>query len=205
MNDLSPIPLDTETFAPKAGKIEGAFFREIDISKNLDEDISEEMSEIRLIPDGEALSVEAGKAFVIKTGETTWLRADFHQRGQMTGPLIYFETKIDKPECILGNSEAQARRMKSSMLSLSALIATFVILFAIFDMWSDSNFIKVALFGVAALACYNAATFIQCIVTELRGGFSALQALYKLEGMKPKAVPLSPFDRVFLKQITVNE
>lgn len=105
MNSKSPIKLNTKMVAPGSGKIEGAILHDVDTTKDKWQEIFKKMPEAYYLPDGQEFSVEAGKSFVIKTGDEVWLKTIFHQDGKMTGPLVYFEVEHETPSQTLKKSK----------------------------------------------------------------------------------------------------
>jgi hypothetical protein len=213
MKDTSPIALDSQMIAQRPGKIEGAFYREYNVSENAWQNIAFTMSDVSFLRPGQTLSVEAGKAYVVKTGESSWLLANFHQCGQMTGPLIYAEVEAERPTETLKKSEASKRN--SIEIPGSLFLATFIItligilVFSFFSWDSSPTLGGIHVFPVLfilgmSLSCYRElallSSYIEYHFFSRKDDQAALRMLQIVEGTKPKIVPLSDFDALLLKQ-----
>jgi hypothetical protein len=217
MKHASPIALDSEMIAPRPGQIKGAFYRGYNTSKNAWQGIAFARSDVFFLQSGQTLSVKAGKAYVVKTGKNTWLLANFHEDGQMTGPLIYAEVKAERPTESLKKSEAFNRKIHEMADALVggilALAFSSLVLFWVSESSYFGSVIAHIVFAliviVTAISCRQPLKLLPSYVKYLcfsrRGDQAALRMLQKIEGTKPQNVPLSEFDTNFLKQNISNE
>jgi hypothetical protein len=206
---------------PSVGKIEGAFFRHFDTLANL----SEDMSDICFLPDDESLPVESGKAYAIKTDETTWVRADFHQPGQMTGPLVYSEIQSETPVKTLKESLEFAS--DAAFASLIAFTTTLIAIVFFSCLLVDTDFsskatnvivedyatsMSTAFLVIGIISTLIALPYTFKVIRYWRTRRSsclkeqeALRLLNKFETTESRDIPLTPSDRLFVKQCILTQ
>lgn len=217
MKDTALIPLDNQMIALRPGKIEGAFYREYDTSKNAWQNIAFTMSDVSFLRPGQTLSVEAGEAYVVKTGESSWLLANFHQCGQMTGPLIYAKAAAERPTETLKKSEVYKSNyleITGNLFLASFCMMLFIFLISYFFSWnlsSSSGLIQASLalsVAVISLLCYRDLSllfsYLKYHFFSPKNDQAALRMLQIVEDTKPKFVPLSDYDFLLLKQSISN-
>ena len=206
MKDTSLIALDRQIIAPKCGQIKGAFYRHCNASQDDWHNITKDMSDPYFLQSGEPFSVEAGKAYMVKTGKNTWLLANFHEGGQMTGPLILSEVKAERPVETLEKSQEVNRTVGLYLLPIPLVaIVTFLHFSApAHGVMISLSFLIMSIFlfcvGVAKLL-----PLVRLVYFSRNDDPTALRLLRKIEGIKPKNVPLSEFDTNFLKQSISNK
>lgn len=205
------IQLDSQMITPKPGQIKGAFYRYYNTSQDEWQDITKDMSDLSFLQGGQTLSVEAGKSYVVKNGENTWLLAVFHQNGQMTGPLICAETKAETPIETFRKSQNVT---KIGIMTLSAMPAAIIIgalvsLFLFYPEFASNTslFGRIVAGAIEAVSVYMfcsafawAFPFVRLKFFSRDDDSVALRLLHDAEDAEPKSVPLSSVDRQFLKQ-----
>lgn len=92
----APMAIAGALLLPREGIIEGAVIRTAEMPTNLPEAF--------MLPDEGVMEVEAGTAFLIKSGSGHWLLVQFFRPGRMSGPLVFAAADIETPEKALRNS-----------------------------------------------------------------------------------------------------
>ncbi len=209
MNTTSSIPLNDRILAPKVGKIQGAFCQDLDNPH----DLSQEMSEICFLPDGQKLTVQPGSSFAVKTNDTSWLRSDFYHAGQLTGPLIYSKIKSQPPVETLRRSKRCARQLKRAVNKLvlnlafvAALVAATVAFSSKGIPLSSDLLVEVKLMtAIASLfSVYFLIVMARHIYALFKGGQTALDFLEETETIGQRTVPLMTTDRQLLDQFALT-
>lgn len=213
MSIQSPIEIDKTMFAPMSGKIKNACFREIDVSENGHFDASKDLSEIYFLPAGQTLSIEAGKSFAIKSSDTTWLRANFYEAGQMTGPLIYSKVKHESPaEALKKSEEFKDRFTRAWQYMMIPVMSLIVLAYGfltsshqpgfVMSEASKTNFVLLAILAIG-LIFHLSGIILQYYISTRPGCSNDQEALCifrKLNIQTTKNVSVSSKDLEFIKQ-----
>lgn len=214
MNSISQTKLNKAMITPGLGKIEGAFFRDLDTTESEWQDDLINTIDPCFLPDGQELLVDAGNSYVIKTDGPVWMKAIFHQAGKMTGPLVYFKANHENPvdtaqkskKLKVNKYDLEQIRLITSTISLMFLAMMLATLGDdLFPTW-----IKVVL---AAIVFIVARLFIGSLA-ELRkyqriakpdynDNKEALSILEDQEKKRVVSVPFSAADREIVKQSTL--
>jgi hypothetical protein len=211
MKHEASIKLDSQMIAPKPGQIKGAFYRYCDTSQDEWQDITENMSDLFFLQSGQTLSVEAGKSYVVKTRENSWLVAVFQQNGQMTGPLICAETKAETPTETFRKSPdvTQAGVMSLTVMATAIIIGAIASMFLFCpEFVSKTELIGQIVAGsIEAVLVYMfcsafvwALPFVRLKIFSRDDDHLALRLLHEASSAEPKSIPLSSVHRRFLNQ-----
>jgi hypothetical protein len=180
------------------------------------------MSDLSLLPSGQTLSVEPGKSsksYIVKTGEDTWLVANFHQAGKMTGPLIYAEIEAESLQETFKKSkaakEAVIDKSHDDIGMLLFLISTGGLFF--FLLLSSIAAIPAPDFGFPSLETVEGIVFFMLGVPTMMlfyrimfpdsktNDVDAYLALCKAEGKVSKTIPFPSSEYHFLKERSSSE
>ena len=193
--NTSGILLDSKDFVPAVGEIEGAYFRDIDTTRVENVELANEMSEVYYLPAGQTMDVKPNNAFMVKTGNTSWMRADFYQPGQMKGPLIYSRVKAQTPMKTLNNSP---RTMTiAAFLPMTLLAANSLMLILLLGSGSFTS--NPILLPMALMFAWSLKTFVEFNLGCFKSNEIALKVLRKYEGRPHRFVFLEATERQILK------
>lgn len=194
--NTSGILLDSKDFAPAVGEIEGAYCRDIDTTRHDNVKLADEMSEVYYLPAGQTMDAKPDDAFMVKEGNTSWLRADFYQPGQLKGPLIYSRVKVQTPRETLNNAE---RTMTIAAFLPMILLATIGLMFTLFG---ENGAIKEypVLLVAALVVGWSLKTFVEFNIGVFKSDKIALKMLKKYEGKPHRFVFLESSERQILEK-----